>query len=42
MSWDRYVYDITGALGYAILIVWEYIKMGVVRVAKAYMRWLRW
>lgn len=32
MSWDRYVYDITGALGYAVLIAWEYIKMA----------WIKW
>lgn len=32
MSWDRFVFDFTGAAYYAVLIVWEYIKMW----------WIKW
>lgn len=32
MSWDRFVFNFTGAMYYAILIAWEYIKMA----------WIKW
>lgn len=28
MSWDRFVWNMTGAFYYAVLIAWEYAKMG--------------
>ncbi|MDU3430433.1 MAG: hypothetical protein E6005_03725 [Peptostreptococcus sp.] len=27
MNWDKFVFNFTAALGYAILIAWEYIKI---------------
>lgn len=32
MSWDRFVFNFTGAMYYAILIAWEYVKMA----------WIKW
>lgn len=31
MNWDKFVFNFTAALGYAILIAWEYIKMEIVK-----------
>jgi hypothetical protein len=28
VSWDRFVWNITGACYYAVLIAWEYVKEG--------------
>lgn len=34
MNWDRFVWNATGAMYYAVLIAWEYAKMGSVWFAK--------
>lgn len=34
MCWDRFAWNMVGACYYAVLIAWEYIKMGAVWSAK--------
>lgn len=34
MNWDRFVWNATGAMYYAVLIAWEYMKMGLVWTVK--------
>lgn len=28
MNWDRFIFNFTGAMYYAVLIAWEYLKIG--------------
>jgi len=34
MSWDKFTCNMMGALYYAVLIAWEYTKMGLVWIVK--------